>query len=352
MSESPVTIGGRLVGPGQPTYVIAELSANHGGSIDRALELVHQAALAGAHAVKLQTYTPDTMTLPIDQPPFVVGPGSPWEGRRLYDLYAEAQTPWDWHPRLFAEARSVGLDCFSTPFDVTALEFLEQLEPPAYKIASFELVDLDLVRAVAAKGRPVILSTGMATIAEIDAAVGAVRDQSSEVVLLRCNSGYPAVPAEMDLRTITDMRLRWDVPVGLSDHTLSHSASTTAVALGACVIEKHLTMARSEGGPDSSFSLEPPEFRDLVDRIRVVEEVIGEVRYGPSASERPSLTFRRSLWFVRDVMAGTVVSKEDIASLRPSMGLAPTEIQRVLGRTLRVDVAAGSPVVDEVLSPG
>lgn len=352
MTEPTATIGGRQVGRGHPTYVIAELSANHAGSIQRAIELVREAARCGADAVKLQTYTPDTMTLPLGSPPFVVGPGSPWEGRRLYDLYAEAQTPWDWHPQLFREARALGLDCFSTPFDRTALEFLEELDPPAYKVASFELVDLGLIAAIAQKRRPMIVSTGMATVEEIDAAVSVVRGHGvDELVLLRCNSGYPANAAEMDLRTIEDMRGRWDVPVGLSDHTLTTTAATTAVALGACVIEKHLTLDRAEGGPDSSFSLEPHELAGLVEQVRAVEETIGQVRYGPSPAERSSLAFRRSLWFVRDVAAGAAVCHEDIAALRPAGGLPPAAIDQVLGRVVLVDVAAGSPVVPEVLSP-
>jgi pseudaminic acid synthase len=351
VSEAPVLLGGRPVGHGHPAYVIAELSANHGGSIDRAVELIHEAAACGADAVKLQTYTPDTMTLPIDRPPFVVGPGSPWSGRQLYDLYAEAQTPWDWHPRLFAEARSAGIQCFSTPFDTTALSFLEDLDPPAYKVASFELLDLPLIEAIAARGRPVILSTGMATAEEIDAAVTRVRQAGSgELILLRCNSGYPADPSEMDLRTIDDMRVRWHAPVGLSDHTLSTTASTTAVALGACVIEKHLTKTRADGGPDSSFSLEPHELRDLVQQIRVVEAALGDVRYGPTPAEQSSLAFRRSLWFVRDLPAGTIVAHDDIASLRPAGGLPPSAVGEVIGRRLLTSVGVGTPVLAASLS--
>jgi pseudaminic acid synthase len=333
--------------------VIAELSANHGGSIDRAVDLVWLAAEHGADAIKLQTYTADTMTLPRSEGPFVVGPGGPWEGRRLYDLYDEAATPWDWHPRLFAEAKAAGIACFSTPFDSSALRFLEGLHPPAYKVASFELLDLDLIEQIAQRGRPVIVSTGMATVAEIDAAAAAVRRAGlTPLILLRCNSGYPADPSEMDLRTIDDMRRRWQAPVGLSDHTLGSTASTTAVALGACVIEKHLTTARADGGPDSSFSLEPHELGELVARIRETEATLGGIRYGPSPTERPSLAFRRSLWFVRDVARGAAIVAGDIASLRPAGGLPPSELQALQGRTVAHDVTAGTPVVQEVLEPG
>lgn len=349
MTDSTVQIGNRAVGDGLPVLVIAELSANHGGSLDHAVELVHEAASCGADAIKLQTYTPATMTLPIERPPFVVGPGSPWEGRRLWELYEEAQTPWEWHGRIFDEAAALDMVCFSTPFDVTALAFLEGLDPPAYKVASFELLDLPLIEAIAARGRPVILSTGMASISEIDAAVDTVRRSEAPLVLLRCNSGYPARPAEMDLLTIADMRSRWGAVVGLSDHTLSNVATATAVALGACVIEKHLTLRRKDGGPDSAFSLEPVEFRSLVEQVREVESVLGRVRYGPTPSEVPSLAFRRSLWFVRDLGAGDVIRAEDVASLRPAGGLPPSRIDDVVGCRVTRPVSAGSPVEMGVL---
>ncbi|HEX7132745.1 MAG TPA: pseudaminic acid synthase [Iamia sp.] len=350
MSEpsGTVRIGDRLVGADQPVYVIAELSANHGGRLDRALDLVRLAAEAGADAVKLQTYTPDSMTLDVDLPAFVVGRGTTWEGRRLHDLYAEAQTPWEWHEPLFAAAREAGLDCFSTPFDPAAVDALATLDPPAYKIASFELRDLPLIRHVAAQGKPVVMSTGMATAAEVDEAVAAAA-AAPGLVLLRCNSAYPADPAEMDLATIPDMRARWGVPVGLSDHTLTTTASVAATALGAAVVEKHLTFTRSEPGPDSSFSLEPAELADLVVSLREARAAVGQVRYGPSPAEQPSLAFRRSLWFTRDLAAGEVVPDDAVASLRPAGGLDPDRRDLVVGRRLRRPVTRGTAVSADVV---
>jgi pseudaminic acid synthase len=343
MAET-VVIGGRPVGVGHPTYVIAEISANHHQRLDRAVELVRLAAAAGADAVKLQTYTPDTLTLDSDREPFVVE-GTVWEGRRLYDLYAEAMTPWDWYGPLAEEATANGMHLFSTPFDRTAIEFLEQFEPPAYKIASFELVDLALIRAAASTGRPLIMSTGMATADEVDEAVAAARDSGAGgIVLLRCNSAYPADPAEMDLRTIPEMRSRWQVPIGLSDHTLSTTAAVAAVALGAAVLEKHVTFSRDEPGPDSSFSLEPQELRELVTVVRETEASLGGVRFGPSPSERRSLAFRRSLFVVTDLRAGDVLTEENVRSIRPGHGLAPKHLPEVLGRAVRRDVEAGTPL--------
>lgn len=345
----PVAIGGRAVGPGQPVYVIAEISANHGGDLGRAIDLVRSAADAGADAVKIQTYTPDSMTLDVDLPAFTIGAGTQWEGRRLHDLYAEAQTPWDWHEPIFAAAAAAGIHCFSTPFDVGAVDQLATLDPPAYKIASFELGDLPLIRSAAAQGRPLIMSTGMATAAEIDAAVGAAA-AAPGLVLLRCNSAYPASPAEMDLATVADMARRWRVPVGLSDHTLSPAASLVAVALGAAVVEKHLTASRSEPGPDSSFSLEPAELASLVALLHEAQSSLGSVRYGPSPAEVPSLAFRRSLWFTADLPAGATVGPEHLASLRPAGGLPPDRRADLIGRTLAVSVTRGTAVTDEAFA--
>ena len=338
-------MGGREIGPGHPVYVIAELSANHGHSYDRAVELVRAAKEVGADAVKLQTYTPDTITIAADTPPFRIGRGTIWEGRTLHDLYAEAYTPWEWQPKLKALADDLGLHLFSAPFDHTAVDFLEQLDPPAYKIASFELVDHALITKAASTGRPLILSTGMASLTEIDAAVAAARaGGATGVILLRCNSTYPAVPEEMDLRTIPHMAETWGVPVGLSDHTLSDTAAIAAVTLGACVIEKHLIVDREEGGPDAAFSLEPAAFRALVDRVRETEAAIGRVRYGPSPSELPSTAFRRSLFAVADIAEGEVLTGTNVRSIRPSDGLAPSELPAVLGRRATRAIARGTPL--------
>ena len=343
-------VGTRAVGDGHPVFVIAEISANHGQDLERARELVRLAAAAGADAVKLQTYTPDTMTIDSDRPPFVIGPGTPWSGRTLYDLYGEAYTPWEWHEALRDEAEGAGVQFLSSPFDRTAVDFLDELGVPAFKIASFELVDHQLVEYAASKGKPLILSTGMATHEEIDEAVGvATRAGAAGVALLRCNSAYPAAPEEMDLRTISDMQRRWRVPVGLSDHTLGLAAATAAIALGASVIEKHFTVSRAEPGPDAAFSLEPSEFAELVAAVREVEATLGSVRYGPSPRERSSLVFRRSLFVITDIRAGERFTEENVRAIRPGDGLAPKELSRVLGRTAAVDVARGTPLSWELV---
>lgn len=340
-----VRFGDRLLGPDQPMYVIAELSGNHNGDLGRAKAIVDAAAEAGADAVKLQTYTADSLTIDSDAPPFRISGGTPWDGRRLYDLYAEAATPWEWTEPLFAHARDAGLDVFSTPFDAAAVDLLESLDPPGHKVASFELVDHQLLRTVAATGRPVILSTGMATVEEIDEAVAVVRGAGDGgLVLLRCNSAYPADPREMDLRTIIDMAQRWAVPVGLSDHTLSPTAAITGLALGACVLEKHLTLSRRDPGPDSAFSLEPEELRALVAQLREAEAALGSVRYGPTAGEASSRVFRRSLFVVAPVRAGEVFTEANVRSIRPGDGLAPRELPAVLGARAARDLATGTPL--------
>jgi len=346
-----VEIAGRRVGPGEPVYVIAELSANHGQDLGRAVELVHVAADAGADAVKLQTYTPDTLTLDSDAPPFVVGDGTLWAGRTLHDLYQEAMTPWEWYEPLARAAAEAGIHLFSTPFDDTAVDFLEKFDPPAYKIASFELVDLSLIRYVAERGRPMIMSTGMATAEEIDEAVATARQGGAEqLVLLRCNSAYPAEPEEMDLRTIPAMAERWRVPIGLSDHTLSNTAAVAAVTLGATVLEKHMTLRRDDPGPDSAFSLEPRELTDLIAAVREAEAAVGHVRFGPSPREEPSRAFRRSLFVVADVKAGDELTPENVRSIRPAHGLAPKHLGEVLGRRAAVDIARGTPLDWSLLS--
>jgi N-acetylneuraminate synthase len=331
--------------------VNAEISANHGQSFERARELLRHAKEAGADAVKLQTYTADTLTIDADLPPFRIKEGTLWSGRNLHDLYEEAYTPWEWQPRLKEEADELGIHLFSTPFDGTAVDFLEKMDPPAHKIASFELVDHGLIRRVAATGRPMILSTGMATSDEIDAALRvAIDGGAGGVVLLRCNSAYPASPAEMDLRTIPDMVDRWNVPVGLSDHTLGSTAAVVAVTLGACVLEKHITFSRQEPGPDSAFSLEPAEFAALVRAVRDAEASIGDVRYGPSASERASLGFRRSLFAVADIAGGEEFTEENVRSIRPGDGLPPADLPRVLGRRAARSIARGTPMSWDLVS--
>ena len=350
MSEG-FAIGGRPVGPGVPVFVIAEVSANHAGRLGTALDIVRAAADAGADAVKLQTYTPDTMTLDLDTEPFVVGAGSPWTGRRLYGLYAEAQTPWEWHEPIASLASDLGLTWLSTPFDTTAVSFLEGLDVPALKIASFELTDPELIGAAASTGRPVVLSTGMATEEEIDAAVGrARRDGNGQLALLRCSSAYPSGPDGLDLRSIPYMEERWGGPIGFSDHTLGSVAAIVSVSLGAVLLEKHLTLRRADGGPDASFSAEPDEFADLVAAVRVAERALGGVRFGPSEAEEGSMRFRRSLWFVEPLGAGDVVTESSVRPLRPGDGLAPSELGNVVGRRVSRAVEPGTPVTSDVLA--
>jgi len=344
-SPDSVTIGTRRVGAGEPMWVIAEISANHNGDLGRALELIQASAEAGADAVKFQTYTADSMTLDLDTGPFRIGPGTLWEGRGLHELYQEAATPYEWHDALFAQAEGCGLVPFSTPFDRDAVDLLEQYAPPVHKIASFELIDLALIGHAAATGRVLILSTGMATEAEIDDAVEAARQGGAGgIVLLRCNSAYPAPPAEMDLRTIPDMVRRWGVPVGLSDHTLGAAAAITGAALGACVLEKHVTLARSDGGPDAAFSLEPDELADLINAVHDAEAALGRVRYGPAERETASLAFRRSLFVVADVAAGEVLTEDNVRAIRPGDGLAPRHLDEVLGKRAARAIERGTPL--------
>ena len=348
---SDIRIGTRLIGPDRPMYVIAELSANHAHRLDRAVELIRIAADCGADAVKLQTYTPESMTLDSDRPEYLVGGGTLWDGRTLHDLYAEAMTPWEWHADLQQAARELDLDLFSTPFDASAVDFLDDLGTPVFKVASFELVDLELIRYAASKKRPLIMSTGMATTAEIDDAVAAAHEGgATEIALLRCNSSYPASPEEMDLVTITDMQARWQVPVGLSDHTLTPVAALVALGLGACILEKHLTLDRSDGGPDSAFSLEPAEFRELVSQLREAEASRGHVRYGPSPAETKSLAFRRSLIVVKDVLRGATITADDVRALRPAHGMAPKHLPEVIGRIAARDLQRGEPLQPDMLA--
>lgn len=346
-----IEIAGRKIGLGQPAYVIAELSANHGQDLARAVEIVHAAKAAGADAIKLQTYTPDTITLDCANEHFRIGKGTIWEGRVLHELYAEAFTPWEWQPKLQAIAQELGLACFSSPFDFTAVEFLESMQVPAYKIASFELVDLPLIRRVAATGKPLIMSTGMATLAEIDEAVRAAREAGAQkLALLKCTSGYPADPGEMNLRTIPHLASAFAVPVGLSDHTLGSAVPVAAVALGACIVEKHLTISRAEPGPDSAFSLEPQEFQRMVADVRVAEQALGTVNYQVSAREAASRCFRRSLFVVEDVEAGGEFTEQNVRSIRPGYGLHTRHLDEVLGQRAAQDIARGTPMSFDLLA--
>lgn len=344
--------GDRDIGPGSPVFIIAEISANHGGSLERTLELVTVAADCGADAVKVQTYTPGTMTIDSADERFRVGPGNPWSGRRLHELYGEAAMPWDWYPSLAARAVECGIVLFSTPFDASAVDFLVEQRTQLLKIASFELTDLPLIRHAAATNLPLIMSTGMADDHEIDDAVTtALAAGTGGVALLRCNSAYPSPTGDMDLRTISDMAARWPVPVGLSDHTLDDIAATVAVALGASIVEKHVTLRRSDGGPDASFSLEPKELRRLVTAIRAAESSLGSVRYGPSASDAGSLAFRRSIYVLADVRVGDVLTADNCGTRRPAGHLAPRHLDEVLGRVVGRDLVAGHPLEWDDLAP-
>lgn len=346
-----INIAGRQVGPGAPVYIIAELSANHGQKFDEAVRLVEAAHAAGADAVKLQTYTADTLTLACDRPEFKIGKGTIWEGRTLHDLYQEAYTPWDWQPKLKQRATELGMHCFSSPFDSTAVDFLEQMEVPAYKIASFELVDHGLIERCAATGKPIIMSTGMATRTEIAEAVAVARQAgATQIALLKCTSGYPAPVEEMNLRTIPDMMQSLDLPIGLSDHTLDVAVPVAAVALGACILEKHLTMRRSDGGPDAAFSLEPAEFRLMVDQVRITERALGRVNYEVSSKESASRVFRRSLFVVENVKAGEAFTEKNVRSIRPGAGLPPKHLGEILGRHAAKDVERGTPLAWELIS--
>lgn len=345
MNNGIITVAGREIGPERPVYVVAELSANHNQSFDRAVQLVEAAKHAGADAVKLQTYTPDTMTIDCSNDYFRIGPGSIWEGQSLYELYSEAATPWEWHSDLKARAEALGLDFFSTPFDSTAVEFLEDLGVPAYKVASFEITDLPLIRTIAATGKPIILSSGMASEEEIRQAVTTARNGgASGLALLRCTSAYPAKSSEADLRTIPDFAQRFNVVPGLSDHTLEIAVPVAAVALGACIIEKHLTLCRNGPGPDATFSLEPDEFSKMVAAVRTVQTALGEVRYGPREGELASIVFRRSLFVVEDVAQGEELTRRNVRIIRPGHGLPPAEIDRVVGRRARRDLSRGTPL--------
>ncbi len=339
-----IEIAGRKIGAGQPPFVIAEMSGNHNQSLERALAIVEAAARAGAHGLKLQTYTADTITLDLDEGDFFISdPDSLWKGTSLYKLYERAHTPWEWHRPLLDRCRELGIIGFSTPFDDTAVDFLEELNVPAYKIASFENADISLIRKVAKTGKPVIMSTGMASIAELDGSVKTLRENGcQEIVLLKCTSSYPATPDTTNIRTIPHMGELFDVQVGLSDHTLGIGVAVASVALGATVVEKHFTLSRADGGVDSAFSLEPDEMESLVEETRRAWESLGKVSYGINEGEKKSLQFRRSLYVAEDVKAGDIFTEKNLRAVRPGRGLAPKYLEQLLGRRVVRDLKKGT----------
>jgi len=339
-------LGGLTIGPGSPPVIVAEISGNHNGSLDRALRIVDAIAEAGAHAVKLQTYTASTMTLPLKEREFFVSdPKNPWTGRSLFDLYEEAHTPWEWHAALFERCRHHGLLGFSSPFDATAVAFLQELDVPCFKIASFEVVDLPLIRRAAATGKPLVISTGMATEIEIAEAVDAARRAGcADLVLLKCTSTYPADPCNSNLSMIQQMAARFGCPVGLSDHTLGIGVAIAATALGACMIEKHVTLRRKDGGVDSAFSLEPEELAQLVSETARAWQAMGEVHYGPTEDEVPSLQYRRSLYVVQDVEQGAILDSQNVRAIRPGLGLPPKHLEAVIGRPAKRRILRGTPL--------
>jgi len=341
-----IQIAGRKIGLSCPPYIIAELSANHNGSIETAKRIIEEAAKTGADAVKLQTYRPDTITLDCDNDEFKIK-GGLWDGRTLYELYKEAHMPWEWHKLLFEHARKCGITIFSSPFDTTAVDLLEDLGAPAYKIASFEAIDLPLIEYVAKTGKPMIISTGMADAAEIQEAIDAAKGMGcKELAILHCVSGYPAPPEDYNLRTIPDMIERFGLVTGLSDHTIDNTTAITSVALGASLIEKHFTLDRNGGGPDDSFSLEPTEFAALCRDAKIAWQTLGQIDYGRKPSEQGNIQFRRSLYFVKDLKAGDTITEDAVRSVRPGYGIAPKMLKEIIGDKVACDVKANTPVKD------
>ncbi len=348
-----IKIGNRVIGPNYPVYIIAEMSANHHQDFAQAVEIIHAAKDAGADAVKLQTYTPDTLTIDCDNEHFKIGKGTVWEGRKLYDLYSEAYTPWEWQPKLKEIADDLGIDLFSTPFDHTSVDFLETVDVPAYKIASFELVDLSLIRRVAETGKPMIMSTGMASAVEIDEATHAARNAgATQIALLKCTSAYPAPYEEMNLRAIPHLTEKFGIPVGLSDHTLGIAVPVAAVALGACMVEKHFSLSRTIPGPDSSFSLDPQEFTAMVEAIRATEKALGTATHDITKREAASRVFRRSLFVVETLKAGESFTAKNVRSIRPGSGLPPKYIAGIIGRRASRDIPRGTPLSWQLIEEG
>ncbi len=346
-----INIENHIIGSGKIPFIIAEMSGNHNQSLDRALEIVEAAAKTGAHALKIQTYTPDTMTLDIDKDEFLIKNGkSLWTGKTLYNLYSEAFTPWDWHKPIFKRARELGIIPFSTPFDETAVDFLESLSVPCYKIASFENTDLALIKRVAATGKPIIISTGMASLSELDETVRTAREAGcNQLILLKCTSTYPATPENSNLLTIPHLKQSFNCEVGLSDHTLGTGVSVASVALGATIIEKHFTIKRADGGVDSMFSMEPHEMAQLVKETKNVALALGKVSYGPLDVEKTSIQFRRSLYVIKDINKGEKLTSQNVKAIRPGFGLAPKYIDKILGKTLRKKVKRGTPITWEII---
>ncbi len=340
-----IEINGRKVGPGYPTYFIAEMSGNHNQDFDRAIEIMEMAKENGADAIKLQTYTPDTMTIDSDEPPFILPNTNTWGGTSLYELYKTAYTPWEWQADIMGAAKKIGLDCFSTPFDASAVDFLSELDVPVFKVASFEVMDIPLLKKIARAGKPMLISTGMATIGQIQDALDTVRAEGAEqIVLLNCASAYPSPPEALNLRNIPHMRETWDLPIGFSDHSLGIEAALASVSLGACLIEKHITLSREEGGPDAAFSLEPHELKALTDGIKTVEAAMGSVRYGPSEFETGNVVFQRSIFAVEDIAAGEELTPENVRVIRPGNGLAPKHYDDVLNHRAAKDIKRGTPL--------
>lgn len=341
-----IIVEGRKIGPNHKPFIIAEMSGNHNQSLERALAIVEAAAKAGAHALKIQTYTADTMTLNLENPEFKIEDSdSLWKGHTLYQLYQQAYTPWEWHKPIFDRARELGMIPFSTPFDETAVDFLEELDVPMYKIASFENTDIPLIKKVASTGKPMIISTGMATVAELDETVRAAREAGcKDLVLLKCTSTYPASPENTNILTIPHMRELFDCQVGLSDHTMGVGVAVASVALGATVIEKHFTLSRADGGVDAAFSMEPDEMKALVAETERAWQALGEVKYGPTEKEKASLKFRRSIYVAKDIKTGDIFTKENIRVVRPGYGLEPKYYEVLLGRKANKDIKAGTPL--------
>ena len=339
-------IGKRRIGEGQPVFIIAEISANHNQSFNKAKKLVKTACQCGADAIKLQTYTPDTMTVDCANDYFQVKVNPAWKGRTLYKLYQEAYTPWEWQPELKKIANSYGVLLFSTPFDETAVDFLEKMNVPAYKIASFELVDVELLKKVAQTKKPVIISRGMSSLEELKLAISVLRKNgASQIAVLHCVSSYPASPEEMNLATIADIRKKFNVVSGLSDHTLTISVAVASVALGACIIEKHFTLKRSDGGPDAGFSLEPKEFKEMVKSVREVEKAVGKAQYSVQKKESENIVFRRSLFVVKDAIKGEKFTRENVRCIRPGYGLAPRFLQKIIGKKSKKNIKKGTPLI-------